>query len=70
MRTKRSEFKGISKVSDKQFVNAEYKILCPSYVGIQVAREAAESYYATNRFRVKTEDILIHNDHNPRNFDM
>ncbi|KAF7677190.1 histone acetyltransferase myst2 [Alternaria burnsii] len=72
MRTKRRQFKGISEVSDKQFVNAEYKIFCPSYVGIQVAREAAESYYATNCFKVKTEDAFFHetHGHNPRNYDM
>ncbi|KAI4615914.1 hypothetical protein J4E83_006582 [Alternaria metachromatica] len=48
---------GLSTASDEEFVTSDYKVFCPSYVGYEVAREAAECYYATNVFEVGTQAI-------------
>ena len=46
---------GLSAASDEDFVTSDYKILCPSYVGHEVACEAAECYYATEVFQVELD---------------
>ncbi|KAI4912517.1 hypothetical protein J4E90_005921 [Alternaria incomplexa] len=59
----RQGLEGLSTASDEQYVKEPYKVFCPSYVGYEVACEAAERYYATNVFDAGTQSYHSYGDH-------